>query len=322
MWPLLLLAPLIELDWEVPADCPSEAAFVEMVEAEARVQAEADDPPVLSASVEVEERGHDRWTLTLELRRGDELDVRTMNGESCEAVVEAAALIVSLRVVEWTQSRPPATDSDPEPDLEPPPPLPMTAAPAPEPQPQPAPSQPEPAAHAVPVELGGWIGVHGGLALGVGPGLGGAVAVEGGLTGRWWRAGLDIQAMPRRLTDHPNDESVRGRFDLLVGEALGCGVPSAGPVEFPLCGRIAFGGLRGAGQGNVAEPEPAWRPWVGLGGSAGASWRVTEHLAPTLTLEGLAPLQSRAFSVGGVPGILHETGAFALRAWLGLEIHL
>ncbi len=84
-----------------------------MVEAQARVQAESDDPPVLSASVEVEERGDDRWTLTLEVRRGEALDVRTVHGESCEAVVEAAALIVSLPVMEWT--RPTTTDADPEP---------------------------------------------------------------------------------------------------------------------------------------------------------------------------------------------------------------
>lgn len=321
MWPLLLLAPLVELDWKVPDDCPSEAAFVEMVEAEARVQAEADDPPVLEASVAVEALGGDRWSLTLQMRRGDELDVREMEGESCEAVVEAAALVVSLRVVEWIRSTPPATESTPEPALEPPPPLPMTAPREPDRTPAPAP-EPEPERPGEPIDLGGWLGIHGGLALGVGPGVGGAVAIDGGLIGRWWRAGLGFQAMPRRLIDHPNDGTVRGRFDLVVGEAVGCGVPAAGPVEFPLCGRVAFGGLRGAGEGNVDQPEPAWRRWVGLGGSAGAAWRVTERLAPALSVEALAPLQSRAFSVGGVPGILHETGAFALRAWLGLEIRL
>ncbi|MCR9159272.1 MAG: hypothetical protein ACE37F_08860 [Nannocystaceae bacterium] len=327
MWPLLLLAPLFELEWEVPDTCPSRDTFLEMVEAQARVQAESDTPAVLRASVAVEERGRGRWALTLQLRRGDELDVRTMDGESCEAVVDAAAVIVSLRLVEWTRSPPPPFAAAPQPVLEPPPRLPMLVVPEPEPglEPEPEP-EPEPSSSGLrdtaPAMRGGWLGVYTGLALGIAPGLGGAVSLDGGLSGRWWRAGLAAEATPRRLTQHPNDARVRGRFDLVVGKALGCGVPRAGPVEFSLCGRVGVGGLRAVGAGNVAQPEPAWRPWFGLGGSASASWSITERLAPTVMVEGLAPLQSRTFSVGRVPGILHETGAFALRAWVGLEIHL
>lgn len=228
-----------------------------------------------------------------------------------------------MRVVEWIQSAPAADEPEPAPAVEPPPPLPLAAStePAPAPEEHSSPASPPPKSTA-PVELGGWVGIHGGLALGVGPGVGGALALDGGLTGRWWRAGLAVHATPRRITEHPSANGVRGRFDLVTAEALGCGVPEAGPVDFPLCGRVAFGGLRGAGEGDVQQPEPAWGLWSGLGGSAGASWHATERLAPALSVEGLAPLQSRVFSVGGVPGVLHETGTFAFRAWLGLEIHL
>jgi hypothetical protein len=93
VWPLLLLAPLVDLDWDAPSDCPSEDAFVAMVDAEARVQLESNDPPVLDASVAVEQLADERWRLVLRMRRGaGAFDVRTMHGESCEAVVDDAAL--------------------------------------------------------------------------------------------------------------------------------------------------------------------------------------------------------------------------------------
>lgn len=98
--------------------------------------------------------------------------------------------------------------------------------------------------------------------------------------------------------------------------------PLGGSVEFPVCGRLAGGGLRGSGEGDVTRSEPAWGSWWGLGGSAGLAWHVTDHLAPAITVEALAPLRDWSFSVGSVPGTLYRTGAVAFRAWLGLEIHL
>lgn len=321
-WALLLALPW-DVEWDAPHGCPSEAAFSQMVEAEVEVQASADAPPILAAAVKIE-RLAEQWRLELQLRRGDVVDSRSFEAESCDAVVQAAALVVSMRLVEWMPQPPDEPASEPVP--EPPPALPLTSGPLEdEPPPTEIPMSsdpPESAQHRPVFELGGWLGMHGGLAFGVAPGVGGAASLEGGLKGRSWRAGVAMQAMPRRSQSHPNRADIIGRFDLVQAELLGCGVPAAGPVEFPVCGRVAGGGLRAAGEGAVTRSEPAWGAWWGLGASAAVAWHVTDRLAPAFTLEALAPLRDWSFSVGSVPGDLYVTGPVALRAWLGLEIHL
>ena len=164
--------------------------------------------------------------------------------------------------------------------------------------------------------------MQGGVALGVLPGVGGAVGLEGGMQGRWWRAGLAVHGAPVRRRDHPDNADVQGRFDLVSGEALGCGVPAAGPVVFPLCGRVALGAIRGVGRGEVDAPNPRTTLWSGIGGSVGAAWRVTRLVAPFVSTQVLATLRDTAFSVGTVPGAVHDTGSVAFRAWLGVELHL
>lgn len=323
---LLLLAPLVELEWDAPASCPSADAFEERVRAQADVRAEADAPAVLMARVVIRELGAEQWELSLEMERGGEQEARTFEAESCEAVAAVAATLVSLRVVEWVKPAPLVPEPEREPKREPEPPSQTDVEARPRVQPDASETQTPEVVRQTPArrppELGGWISVLGGVAFGVAPAVGGAVAIEGGLEGRWWRAGLGVQTTPRRVQAHPNDSEVDGRFDVLTAEALACGVPRAGPVEFPICGRVSAGGMRANGEGNVGLSEPAWGAWSGFGGSAAAAWHLTEFFAPVLSLEALAPLRDRSYSVGGVPGTLHRTGAVALRAWAGLEIHL
>lgn len=327
-WPLLLLAPLVEVEWNAPQECPGEEAFVAMVESETDLRDDGDAPPVLTAVVTVVETGPEEWQLTLRLLRENDVETRTFDGDSCLGVVEAAALVVSLRVVEWAPAfvPEPAPQTSPDESEEEVQPRSVArdsavASPAPRAEPeQPRPKKVRPT--RPPISLGGWLGLQAGVALGVGPGVGGAAAVEGGLEGRWWRAGLALQTSPRRFVRHPSDSSVQGRFDLIVAQAFGCGTPHAGPVEFPICARVAGGGLRGAGFGAVGRSEPAWGGWWGLGGSAAAVWHAWDRFAPTISAEALAPLRAWSYSVGDVPGVLHRTGPIAFRAWVGLEIHL
>lgn len=330
-WALLLLvtSPIEIGAWDVPADCSSKAAFMEKVEAEAEASSRVDEPPVLEADVTVEEIATARWRLQLRLRRDGRDDTRAFDATSCAAVVEAAAVVVALRLVQWRDDDSPSAPRDPPvlpdpvvelppgPPLEPPPALPLTTV---------LDSTPPVEAPPVPQQeqssrIGGWVGVHQGLALGVAPGVGGGFALDGGVTGQWWRAGISVQTVPRRMQTHPSEPGIRGRFDLVTGEAFGCGVPSLGPVEFPVCGRLAVTGIRAVGEGAVRSSEAVWGTWLGAGGSAGVAWYVTDRVAPVLSAVALAPLRDWEFSVGGVPAALYQTGSVAFRAWVGLEIH-
>jgi len=302
---------------------------MEKVEAEANARTEADEPPVLEADVTVEHVGPAHWRLQLRLRRDGHDDTRAFDANSCSAVVEAAAVVVALRLVQWRPGEslvPEVKPSLPVPVVEPlpvaqpdPPPVlpPAAGLEAESPEVSPGPMEPDEGASG----LGGWVGVHEGLALGVAPGIGGAFALDGGVTGRWWRAGVGLQAVPRRIQPHPQEPGIRGRFDLVTGESFGCGVPKVGPVEFPVCGRFAVTGVRVVGEGAVNGSDIVWGTWLGAGGSVGAAWYVTERIAPALSAVALAPLQDWSFSVGGVPGALHRTGSVAFRAWVGLEVH-
>jgi len=327
----MFLAPLVELEWDAPESCPTSSSFEDSVSAQADVSTEREAPAVLKASVVIQELGVGQWELSLSMERGGETEARTFEAETCEEVAEVAATLVSLRVVEWLERSPLVPEPDVSPPLEPTPRPPDEREPvAPAVPSRLESSQAEPRRPAAadsftqrpPVELGGWLSILGGVALGVAPGVGGAVAIEGGLEARWWRVGLAVQTTPRRFQPHPADAGVEGRFDVVTAEALGCVVPWAGPVEFPICGRIAAGGVRATAEGDVRRSEPGWGGWWGLGGSGAVAWHVTERLAPMLSVEGLAPLRDRSFSVGGVSGVLHQTGAVAVRAWAGLEIHL
>lgn len=169
---------------------------------------------------------------------------------------------------------------------------------------------------------GGWVALGGGVALGILPGVGGAVALEGGVDGPRWQAGLSVRGFPLREVNHPQTSMISGRFDLVTAGALGCGVPGVRRVSFPLCGRVELGALRGLGQGAVTVPRPQWSLWAGLAASAAIRWRVLRWLAPFVALEGQVALLRPGFTVGTVPGTLFEAGLFGLRAWGGIALHL
>lgn len=169
---------------------------------------------------------------------------------------------------------------------------------------------------------GGWVALGGGLALGILPGVGGAVALEGGVDGPRWQAGLSVRGFPLREVNHPEAAAISGRFDLITAGALGCGVPGIRRLTFPLCGRVELGALRGQGQGAVTVPRPRWSVWAGLAASAALSWRVLRWLAPFVALEGQVGLVRPGFTVGTVPGTLFEAGRLGLRAWGGFQLRL
>ncbi|MBV1861226.1 MAG: hypothetical protein KUG77_22605, partial [Nannocystaceae bacterium] len=123
---LFSLAPLVELEWDAPASCPSQAVFEERVRAQADVRGEADAPSVLKARVVIRELGAKRWELSLSMMRGTDEELRSFEAESCQEVAEVAATLVSLRVVQWIEVEtrvpepPREAKPEPKPELSPP----------------------------------------------------------------------------------------------------------------------------------------------------------------------------------------------------------
>lgn len=349
---MLLLGPAAlpgSLRWDAPPGCPGRAEVL----ARARAQSESGPPADAPAMTGAVRRGEDgRWWLDLEIYGPRSVSRRTMEGESCEALADAAALIIAMRWVASPGSTSPSGDARDDLPSVPPPveidealvepdlagderegPVAPTVAPTPveeilfEPEVEPrgplaaADGSSSPAPALLP-GWGGWLSVGGGVALGILPGAGGAVALEGGLEGRRWRAGLSGRGFPVRVQQHPQVQTVSGRFDLLTGGALGCGVLGGRPLAFPLCGRVEVGAVRGRGRGAVTQSQVRWSPWAGLVASAAVSWRALRFIAPFLAVEGVVGVVRPGFSVGTAPGTLYQMGRFGVRAWVGLELFL
>lgn len=335
----MLLAPLMEVDWKAPDSCPSQAQFHDAVAAEVGEVAQDIAAPLLTASVEIVELPDRSWRLTMELSSPQGPDRRQFEAESCAIVVEAAAVVVSLRIVALA---PDSANVD-QPDWVPEPP----AAANPPKKPRDARDDPTPArssdtqsspvntpvrpidplrrppqAGADRIALGGWLAATGGLAIGLLPGVGGAAGVEGGLEATHWRVGLALRAAPVRRRSHAQDGSIGGRFDMASAQVFGCGKIQAGPMTFPLCARFAAGAIRGVGTGSVATSTARWSNWIGLGASAAAVWRVTRRFAPFVSPELLVGLRRPTFSVGTPRSALHETGSVGFRLLAGVEFHI
>jgi hypothetical protein len=335
---LLLAAPAgtVDLEWDAPAGCPTSAQVVERILAQSDASAE---PRSLTVVGVVRQPGPRRFTLTLELTTrspGEEptaTDRRTLEGETCDALTDAAALIIALGLDAAAET----TSAVPEPDpVVPTPPQPAVdrtdeagdppSATAPEPARSPATrgaasAPPAPARDPGPA-LEGWVSAAAGVAGGILPGVGAGVAVEGGVQGRGFRVGISARGLPARSTRHPESPDVSGRFDLVTGGVLACGVPSAARWSFPLCGQLQAGALRGVGRGAVARPRAQWSPWVGLTASASVAWRALRWLAPFLTAEGVVAAMRPGFTVGPLPGTIYEAGRFGGRVWAGVEFRI
>ena len=108
-----LLAPLLEVEWSAPPECPPRDVFVERVEAQTDQEVEDAAAPVLQATVVIEELPEGRWRLTLELDGDQPSDPRRFEADSCAEVVDAAVVVVAVRVVELISG--PATIPEPPP---------------------------------------------------------------------------------------------------------------------------------------------------------------------------------------------------------------
>jgi hypothetical protein len=150
----------------------------------------------------------------------------------------------------------------------------------------------------------------------------GGVAGGGALLGRGWRVELSALWLAPRTRVVDADAGLSARVGLVAGALRGCAVPGLRRLEFPVCAGLEVGALRGRGEGEgLGIPRVDALGWVAAVVGPAVAWPVTRRLALVLQVDAVVPLLRPRFEVGGF-GPVHETGAAAGRAALGVEVRL
>lgn len=325
------------VEWQAPPACPDRRALADAITA--RLGREP-TPDELSLVGRVERDGAGQYHLELRLTVDGHTQTRRLTTRRCAALVDAAALLVALALDPdaGDPERIPGPELAPEfppdvaPDLAPTatepaePPEPVDPARLVEPLPgldsgpaAPIPP-PDPVAPPPRRRLGGLVRLSGGLELGALPGATAGVELAVGVL--WPRARLEFHAVyltPQTATRSPHAVSV----SLLAAGARGCARLGRGRFEFPLCGGLELGGLRGEGRGPGARAATGL--WAAALASAGAAWRFHRRFSLGLTAQGLARLAAPSFDLRADPGppeTLFASAPVGLRVLLGLELRL
>ncbi|WP_181233084.1 hypothetical protein [Enhygromyxa salina] len=335
----LLLAPEVQtptrtsplgLTWQAPHSCPQRA------EIDARVHellpslgeiVGVDTPADVQVSGRVDLQDSERWVVSLRFESARGVDERTFSGPDCQALGDAAALVIALGVdpvgvstqLAQRQQVEPKPEPEPEPEPEPIP----KSDPNPDPRQDPrralsdqtegssATDEHPPNIRVGIAPLGG--GGYGPLQLGQG-----ALGIELSGFGPWWRVALRGRWLTPRT--HTLASGSQARFDGFSIAARGCAVPWAGRVEFPICAGVEAGALRGRGTGTTLAPRDAGLPWAALLVGPGLRWVVHEHVALGLDLELLAPLTRGGFTIGTT--VAQEFAPVGVQGFAGVEFRL
>jgi hypothetical protein len=303
-----------EISWSAPKSCPPREQAIKAIDTllgdleprETRVR----------AGVTIKQR-RARFELELMLTTQSGTGKRSLSGETCNEVVDAAALIVAIAINPKVLERAAAetssesqgtadgtpeeavTQIEPEPAEEPPP------TPTPERKPR-----PRVAVHAA-----------GGLGAFVLPGPTAALQLGVGVTGSHWRVDA-IGSYWTRQTQVVS-EMVSGHFQLGYAGVRGCGVPVAGPVEFPICGGLDVGAMRGEGLGEglrVARAQNAI--WLAARAGPSVLWRTTRWLGLMLQADAVFPLLRPVFDTQPSGTEVFRAGPAGLKLLLGVEFRL
>ncbi len=277
---------LVELHWHAPPSCPREADVAASLASRLEPTAGADDRVVADIVVAREGEVHVA-DLVVTTRAGR--TERRLEAPTCATVADAAVLIVAM-VHAQTYGEPvvpAASVTEVAPAAAPAP----VRPPAPKPPPKPA-RAPRLRGSAFAEIAVGFAGLPG-----VGPGLGGGLALldkrfRAEVVGAFWFAREAEIGLPEQ----------GARVDVrlwTVGAHVGP-VLHAGPVEFALLVGGHGGLAHGEGDG-VAITRTSQRPWLSLGGYPMVLWPLHRHVALGLrgSVEGVVVRPSFAVREGG-----------------------
>jgi hypothetical protein len=275
--------PLVNLQWDAPAGCPDEAAMRAKVQRNLPAGMTPSVPLGAHGTVTSTSTAPPKWRATLALRTPDGADERVLEGETCEAVSEAAALVISMAL--------------------------GAAASAPPPPPPPPPRAPV---------LAPFLSVAGVGDVGTLPRAEGGLAVSlGAIRGRW-RLGLEALGLRGQSATVAGTSEVGARVAFVSASARACRAVVDGPWTLAPCVDAGLSRTRAAGFGPIS-PGDAENTTVSLGAGLLAAWAPLRHVAPFLFVGGEIPVQRPRFSVENL-GQVHRSAPVWGRAALGLEL--
>jgi len=287
---LVVGAPQIE--WTAPSSCPQVAQVRQRVAALMEAPLESLEDSVFIANGVVEP-GEPEWKLELTLTTADGTEARELNGESCEALTDAAAVVISIAL---SPSAPPAPELPP---AKPPP-----AAPAP------APASPVERTYTVL----GFVRLSGGFSAGTLPSVAPAVGVGLGLQRRRFRTEILARYFFARRAEAEDATGQVGQWAFLVHA---CYSPRVRRVEFPLCAGPEIGMMVGRGEA-VDESMTGRLLWLAAILDAGVVFRPVPRVGLWLQVDFVVPITRPGFEIEGV-GLVHRASVVGAYGLAGLE---
>jgi hypothetical protein len=317
--PLAPLAPLLDLAWTAPAGCPDQAHVVAHVEELVGKRRPSQHPLQARGRLTTSSAGP-RYRLELFIG-ADERSTRTMNGDDCARLADAAALILALDIDPEALTRgaepepsPPVAVTPPAPEPTPPAKL-AVLAPGPRPAPV-APLAPHVHRNAVDAVLGGRAVLDTGSLPRTTLGLGAAAEITRG------SLALDVSVVGYKsqfTVDGPRN-GVGGAYVALVAFAAhGCWGGAGRAVDWRGCvgGELGRESTRGV---SIARPESSASLWSAVSLMLRARVWPDRAVSPALGLALVHPVTAPKVGIQGF-GTVFEPPALLVRFFLGIEAH-
>jgi hypothetical protein len=315
----------VEFAWDAPSEaCPSEAEVVAELERLLGGPVAEQGDRRLSAIARVRREADGVWDLRLWTVTNDATRQRSMVGEDCAVLAEAAALLAAMAIDPNVLARAGASDAaveqaeqareidaQPEPEPEP--------EPIPEPEPEPEPPAPIAAPEPSGRQFMVGVRVHSGISYGDLPDVGPILRVA--LAFGWQHVRLELEghygfARKARLDGTPE----RGAdLSAAFGVVRGCGVLRHRPshLEFPICGGFEGGAALGVGVG-LDEVRRDSIPWLAVDLAPGLVWAPIRNFAIGLSVEPWVALVRRQFEIDNA-GVIFRPLPVGVRVVAGIE---
>jgi hypothetical protein len=243
----------------------------------------------------VSRSSQDKWRVELSLRGAEWEAKRSLDGPSCAAVAEAAALVIALAINPEAErpAAPPKPDTTPE-------------------------------LRASSVALPTFIGpaVSAGITGDSGTVPDGTVGIEAnfGWTIGSVRTELSGTYFLERRGTLVDRDDVGATFRLSATSLRGCYQFARDRLAFGPCVDVGLQWTKAQGFGPIATRTVSGVT-PAIGGALGAEWLISRFFVPYARVGGVVPLARPEFAVQGM-GYVHRAAVVAFRGTVGFEVHL